>query len=446
MKQEDYSLKDAIDSITLHGLPRALTSKYKSIRVFWLAAFLVSLGTLIIYTIENVKVYYQYQVLMKTQSQPEKPMPFPAVTICNSNRFNSVNSQPFREFPMQNMVCNRTANLSALTTEEIEFQKGCKMFLASSNDTFRFGGKESAGFPAEFKSTTSIYPCFSFNQNGSRSQSIAGSNKGLEMIFYSDPEDYLDFNINDLSRFDDFRRGLIVTIHDPSTDAPMDPFFSIAIPTGQSIDIGLRRVIKRRKPAPYASNCHDRHQQKYETIPGRYTVASCFMSCFHMKMKKKCGPENQSQKQRECQVDFYKEYPIEDCDCPHPCEEITYDTNIIRTTWPKGLHLQVLSKGFTEVFNATKQQMTAGFFQERLVQLRIYYSDLVADVVSEEEMYGVSKLMSEFGGLMGLFIGASLLSIVEIFWLVTLSIKKMFFMKHRTKPTMVMDKNLDLEQ
>ena len=430
-------IKEAADSVTLHGLPRAITSEGRIVKTFWLIVFLCSLTVLVFFIYQRVTDYYKYEIYIKTQTKIIQPMKFPAVTICNSDRLNNSEGKPQPAFSMKNMTCNNSSvDFVSLSREETEFHKACKLFLSGSSDTFRFGGEAVSGFPELFKTTSGVYPCFTFNKDGKLKQSVGGSGKGVEMILYSDPIDSLKFDLANLSRFDDRRRGILVVIHDPETGLSLDLPSNIALVTGESTEIVLRQKVYFRKPAPFPSKCHTKDTTLYKVIPGRYTTSNCVSSCFQIKLKKKCGKQvygDDIKSQVVCKKEMYKKYPIEDCVCPPPCTEIKYNRETSRSVWPQEVHVDSSRDSFAQMMNRTLGDITPYKLQQRLIQLKIYYQDLVIEEATEEELYGVSNLLSEVGGLMGLFIGASLISIVELAWF-PLRLLRLLTSRSRSEP------------
>ena len=190
----ESTIAKAAESVTLHGFPRIFTSKQKYVKLIWLLAFLGSFGGLIYVIQLRVKNFYKYEVFIRTETRVKKPLPFPAVTVCNTNRYSD---DVMPAYSMENMTCNRSNNdngnknsssNSNRRSNSIEFQKACKMFLNGMKDTLRFNAKAMPGFPASFMSSSALSPCFTFNQDGKLSQNVQGWG-GLDMILFSDPKD-----------------------------------------------------------------------------------------------------------------------------------------------------------------------------------------------------------------------------------------------------------------
>ena len=425
MKEEEHRklaepMKEAFQSMTMHALPRVLQDNLKYMKAFWLLLFIGAASCMALLIHARVQDYQKHEVYMKSKSNIMQPLPFPAVTICNSDRFSG---KWVSKVPLEGLACNGTA------TYGTEFNTACKMFLSRYKDTLRFGGQNIPPFPSVFDSSGGFYPCFTFNKNGLAKQEVNGAGKGLNMALFNDPSDTVDLATENISRFDDKRRGILIQIHDPETAASMNPADTIAIMPGHSHDIAISRKTISRKKHPFPSNCHTKETTQYKLTEGRYTRQNCIFSCFQMKLQKQCGnslSQNKSASQVKCESRLYKQRPISDCVCPEACFAVTYPATIATNIWPRMFELKRIQTEFASLLNFT-QNGTAdtNYIQKRFAKVSIYYEELINTDDTEEELYGITSLISEIGGLMGLFLGCSVISLAELLWLFGLSIKSL---------------------
>lgn len=70
-------------------------------------------------------------------------------------------------------------------------------------------------------------------------------------------------------------------------------------------------------------------------------------------------------------------------------------------------------------------------FSRRYTQLSIFFKDSTVDVVRRVETYTITDFLSICGGLLGLFLGISLLSLVEIVYFASL---RLFWNIRRPRP------------
>ena len=434
-KDTTQPIKEALQSITIHGLPHLLQEELKCMKIAWFLIFIGAASYMAVLIHARVEDYRKYEVYMQSTSRIMQPIPFPAVTVCNSDRFSA---KPFEAFPMGNLTCDATGNrvqrakLSA--AQEAEFKIACKTFLSGYKDTMRFGDKNIHSFPNDFQSSSGLYPCFTFNQIGLSKQEVNGAGMGFNILLFNDPSDTVGLTTANASRFDDQRRGILIQIHDPETMATMNPAASIVILPGHSYDIVISRKTISRKKHPFSSNCHTKETTLYKQIQGRYTRYNCIFSCFQMKLQKLCGSvstQNKSAAQIACESELYKQRPIGDCVCPEACYEVRYQPQIVANIWPRMLQLQTIKKEFASLLNSTD----TAYIQKRFAKVKIYYDQLINTDDTEEELYGISSLISEIGGLMGLFLGCSVISLAELLWLFGLSMKSLVMLPSPRRKT-----------
>ncbi|XP_060598499.1 acid-sensing ion channel 4-A-like [Ruditapes philippinarum] len=67
-------------------------------------------------------------------------------------------------------------------------------------------------------------------------------------------------------------------------------------------------------------------------------------------------------------------------------------------------------------------------YRRNFLRVLIYYEDLNYELIEEEPLYEPVRFLSDIGGTMGLFLGASALTFVEILQLV---LELILFIKHK---------------
>ena len=92
--------------------------------------------------------------------------------------------------------------------------------------------------------------------------------------------------------------------------------------------------------------------------------------------------------------------------CPLECESIQYDLSISSSNYPSIYQY--------DVYQSTLGGMTYDELKERSIALNIFYSNLNYLQISESPKTSLNDLMSNVGGTLGLYIGISFLSLIEI--------------------------------
>ena len=135
-----------------------------------------------------------------------------------------------------------------------------------------------------------------------------------------------------------------------------------------------------------------------------------------------------------------KKYPIENCICPQPCYEILYPRQITKSIWPQNFQLKQLQEELSMFLNVSKDLITEGFIHKRLSKVSIYYKELTVQSISEVELVKVEDLLSGIGGLMGLFIGSSVLTLVEVLWFFGITLRR-YCSRPATEPKNTVEEN-----
>ena len=102
-------------------------------------------------------------------------------------------------------------------------------------------------------------------------------------------------------------------------------------------------------------------------------------------------------------------------ECPLECNSIEYDIKVISTKFPNlkyGKYLtnnpKIKSK-YPEGYNITLEDL-----RESILSFSIYYTDFKYTYISQSPKMRMIDLVSNFGGLLGLFVGMSFLSFGEL--------------------------------
>lgn len=111
--------------------------------------------------------------------------------------------------------------------------------------------------------------------------------------------------------------------------------------------------------------------------------------------------------------------PKEGCNCLPSCTSITYNAEISQADfeWKK------LLDSFHE-YNETEM------FSWNMARLSIFFKENQFITSKRSELYGLTDFLAASGGLLGLFMGVSLLSLVEIFYHCTVRLMCNLKMRH----------------
>ncbi|XP_006818453.1 acid-sensing ion channel 4-A-like [Saccoglossus kowalevskii] len=95
-----------------------------------------------------------------------------------------------------------------------------------------------------------------------------------------------------------------------------------------------------------------------------------------------------------------------DFSCEAPCQEISFESKLSFASYPA----MFVSKRMK-----TKNNLGFDFLRENYVALTIYMEDMVVHSTTEEEAYPYDDFIGDVGGQLGIFIGASIMTLCELF-------------------------------
>ncbi|XP_049855583.1 pickpocket protein 28-like [Schistocerca gregaria] len=99
-----------------------------------------------------------------------------------------------------------------------------------------------------------------------------------------------------------------------------------------------------------------------------------------------------------------------DCDCLPSCTDLSFDAEISQADLDTEAYFQAQKINFAE---------TVGY---RMSSLNVYFKDNQFIPSRRSELYGVTDFIANCGGLLGLFMGFSVLSLVEVFYFFSIRI------------------------
>uniref|UniRef100_A0AAV2JTA1 Uncharacterized protein n=1 Tax=Knipowitschia caucasica TaxID=637954 RepID=A0AAV2JTA1_KNICA len=138
----------------------------------------------------------------------------------------------------------------------------------------------------------------------------------------------------------------------------------------------------------------------------RYLLENCNCRMVHMPgTSTVCTPEQY----KDCAdpaLDFLVEKDNDYCVCETPCNMTRYGKELSMVKIPSKASAKYLAKKF----NKTEQ-----YIGDNILVLDIFFEALNYEKIEQKKAYEIAGLLGDIGGQMGLFIGASVLTILEIF-------------------------------
>jgi len=400
-----------IQGFTVHGLTRVMTAPRKE-AFFWFVALSCGLLMSVLVVHGLVYKYLKYEVYTEIRSIVTDKNHFPSITFCD---FNLLTRSYFSFCGIPVYMARRAnesqiCNLTALTEPPDIYHKPNSG--SWSNGLFNIsacykwdGGK--CNLTQLVRSRKELnHACFTWNYEGN----FYDTYSHVTLLFeYKKPA------------WAKYRRPHIIAVpHDPKI-LEIDLTKSIDLATRKKNNLNIALTHVRRKADPHPSQCINGGRE-LDVLPGVYARRTCAETKTYEQIYNKCGdvtdymrphilsslkrlgkPVNHKnitnlKKMATC-ISKMKDNQMKVLDkkCPFPCNEMEL------ATFTNYVECDEIFEGF---LNTTKDS-----FQ---IELQLQNVDSYK-VMEEKELYPWDQMACEIGGFLGLVMGASMLSMIEIF-------------------------------
>ncbi|XP_063688259.1 acid-sensing ion channel 4-like [Bolinopsis microptera] len=204
----------------------------------------------------------------------------------------------------------------------------------------------------------------------------------------------------------------------------------IQISPGFKYKIGVRAVEREELDVSRGGKCDvNRKTNSY----GAYDLESCHMECRDKILEKECGcvlwlPPHNIHGYRRCNLQetytcgfaaYYKfvlkESDVdhkpekeEECSCPVPCKNTIYSLQTTTTALSKEWAIRKAQK------EGLNFNYTATDYLENNVIIEVFFADMYVDKIAQIPAYDFWNLLADVGGMMGLLLGASVFTLLEV--------------------------------
>ncbi len=463
-------LRDFCENTSVHGLSTVLHTKSKWLKLTWLLVVTGAFVGLCFHIYWILIHFLEYKtVIYNTQ---ELGYHFPDVAICNQNGISISNLRAAAAERSQNVQClidTIMANTTQKTDKShcfleempqmavIHFGLGealSKQIGHTLHDTIfscSFDGQLCDDKDFELFHFPKYLNCYMFKQRRNNLTTAEGGISGLSLILFSETSDdeasYLS-NGND----DDAAEGFQVAVIPPKTLPVMD-LLGRHVPLGVSVTLTFTIDEYRSLSEPY-HNC-TLEELKSERV---FSFIECTNNCLHQKVIEKCGcfptagivRVNYSELSTpSCAAELFensthaaRELTCEDkvllnikkdtsCVCQKVCNGLVYPTTAVESNWPtkrfadkfvksiatrnesnKNSKAHQQYKSFND--NNTTQDEINNWIRHHFSKLNVQSSTRFRVVKQDVPLYTMTDLLCNIGGSLGLWMGISLVTSVEI--------------------------------
>ena len=453
-------------STTIHGLPRIVESKNPILRFIWLFCFMLSFGACIYYISSNMIEFFNYDETSQIQFVQESPVLFPAVEVCNSNPYQTEHAlDVIINYLNENTQFVYDQAGSARSLSKLDFinqvlfdYPDLENHLTAYTNGLNKSEQQRLGFPldsilltCQFVADTcgvqdfrwnfrkNFGNCFTFNLHRKYYSIGPGETYKLRLEMFAGIEERL-LNTNGKNH------GLRLLVYNQS-NFYLIADYGINAGAGTALTLAVKRVIIDGLEEPY-SKCD------FVTTPSpdkfnltiynlfvaankTYSQVNCLVVCYRQLALSICEcfdnvlkpiPENTTVKycstesEFSCISDLYRQIVLNKNDsfhclnsCPLECSSAYFTFTPFYSTFAKRSYAELLLRNRSEaVYGLVGRHLTPDEFRKNLVQVNIYYESMSYEYISQSPTTTWVTLLANVGGVLGLFIGMSLLSLVEL--------------------------------
>ena len=430
-----------VHSTTTHGVIHIFSGKSKIRRFLWLVLVLTSAAACLFDIIKSIGRLAQGNAETAISVVEPDSVDFPAITLCNLNlvKINSelgmfINQTPtFMHIHDTSQNCNeRVENFPDLLSESYpDLLWNGRHTAETTIVRCKFKGQECSH--TDF--TPILMPsggvCYTFNGESGpsvRKTEGTGTRFALSLIINVQQREYIATLNQDV--------GVKIAIH-PQSELPQPDELGIAIPPGKNAFISIRRLnITNVSSRKKCRDVQDTKSFKFLQNTYRYSESACEVDCLMSNIAQKCkclgpfsppgvssGPFNFHTDLQNCTVrdvcclQTQNARPSTSaCDCRVACETTLYITETSYSAFPAKYAIDTL---FDELENSTIINMNINdldrenFLRENLLGINVYFETLTVEEQTIHDSYDFITMLSDIGGQLALFLGASVISVLE---------------------------------
>ncbi|KAI1727475.1 amiloride-sensitive sodium channel domain-containing protein [Ditylenchus destructor] len=283
--------------------------------------------------------------------------------------------------------------------------------------------------------------CYTFNWNRTEAVTAhrAGANYGLRVLMYANVSEYLPTTE---------AVGFRITIHDKWI-VPFPDAFGHTAPTGFMSSFGVRMKKFIRIEEPHG-HCEEGGENTGEYIYKgyNYSIEGCHRSCTQNEIIRLCGCADPmfptpSADTKHCKVSdpmarecikntsmylgqLIAQGKLENCKCHQPCRETGYEVSYSAARWPSGT-TKLMECEMSDDLCMEKYRKNAAMIQ-------VFYEELNYETLIESPAYTFLSLLADLGGVFGLWIGISVVSVVELVQLLNICLQA-YYVKRKPSST-----------
>ncbi|CAF0874896.1 unnamed protein product [Brachionus calyciflorus] len=410
-------IEESLFSSTSHGIPNIIRSDNLILRVMWILFTVISTGLCGYMIVQSIMNYFSYETTSKIQINTETSSIFPAITICNLNFFTSKYSAKF----IKNLTLE--AELDSFYFNYNQYYTFMQIVSTSEeliSNSHKFGDSFEK-LILHFQLLTidcknKEYWNYYYHQLYGNCYQINTKNDNLIRVRRTGWYNALNIILN-ISLADGLEGlyagiGAVVMLHNQTTSPLSTDAFSVS--PGVDTNIAASRQFKSSLPKPYSdcdgdtSNGNVFNSKLFKLITSKnisYNQKLCMDGDFPFisdEFVKPCYSDTEY----ECinskiENDFTNSSITNDIcqsQCPLECNSMNYKIFYSFNDFINEKNNEDLNN-FYNFTGTNRRQM-----KNDLVSLYFYYETLSYERITEKESIDLVGLLSNLGGIAGLFL------------------------------------------
>ncbi|XP_070553747.1 acid-sensing ion channel 5-like [Ptychodera flava] len=421
--------KEFFTGTTIHGVGRIVERSRLVFKILWFFIVLVAFGFCAWQITDRFVRFFEFNVNTEITLKFESSIEFPAITICNFNRYYSsaitasdqaivnqllyamdydydYSDSEYSSFDWDNWYSNLSL---AADFDYANFTRRVGMQLDDTTLlSCEWRGRSSSCSARNFTHVfTSYGNCYTFN-GGSQylSQDQPGAGNGFRLLINIKQEEYTE------SASGNVQAGVKFLVHDKNTPPLMDSQGSAVAP-GTYAFVAVQQVRTVSLSKPYGSCVSSSTLQYYD----EYSLSACLIEWRLELIVQECGckPFRYPGPARDCTVTEsatcakttlgrIKNGDFGQSSCYVPCNMTSYPTSVSYAQYPS----QSVAPEMASFYNVSES-----YGRNNLIYLDIYYDEINYEELKQTEAMTPSALVSDIGGQLGFFLGASIITLCE---------------------------------
>ncbi|XP_035376512.1 acid-sensing ion channel 1B isoform X1 [Electrophorus electricus] len=427
--EPNLDLANFFSGCSLHGPNHVFVEnqKFGKRQGIWAVCFLFALSVFLSQVGDRVAYYLTYDHITMLDERSTLNFTFPAITICNYNGFRR-SQISYSDLVFMGPLLGYEDNMApgfqlapepdrqSIRFNLAEFYNRTRHRIEDMLLECAFAGKK-CGPQNWIEIFTRYGKCYTFNSGQDGRPLLVtmkgGMGNGLEIMLDIQQDEYLPvWGETDETSFE---AGIKVQIH-TQDEPPFIDQLGFGVAPGFQTFVSCQEQRLTYLPPPWGDCRSKPLKSDFFTT---YSITACRIDCETSYLVENCNcrmvhmpgdaPYCTPEQYKECAdpaLDFLVERDNNKCVCETPCNTTRYNKELSMVKIPSKASAKYLAKKF----NKTEQ-----YIADNILVLDIFFEALNYETIEQKKAYELAGLLGDIGGQMGLFIGASILTILELF-------------------------------